>query len=93
LVSGLNHPEGIAVFQGNLFVANINGNKIGEYDATTGATINSALVSGLNGPIGIAVLPEPSTWGAGLLTAGALLCSIWQRRAGWLRRSLSGNAP
>jgi hypothetical protein len=90
LVSGLHYPEGIAVFQGDLFVANINGNTIGEYNATTGATINSALVSGLNGPIGIAVVPEPSTWAAGLLTGGALLCSIWRRRAGWLRSRRPG---
>jgi hypothetical protein len=28
----------------------------------------------------IAATPEPSTWAAGLLTAGAILCSIWRRR-------------
>lgn len=28
------------------------------------------------------VVPEPATWSAGFLTAGALLCSIWRRRAG-----------
>jgi hypothetical protein len=31
-------------------------------------------------------VPEPATWAAGFLTAGALLCSIWRRRAGWLSR-------
>jgi glucose/arabinose dehydrogenase len=25
-------------------------------------------------------VPEPSTWAAGLLTAGALLCSLWRRK-------------
>lgn len=35
-------------------------------------------------------VPEPSTWAAGLLTAGALLCSIWRRRAGWLSRRANG---
>src|SRR5258708_4069479 len=39
----------------NLFVANFNGNTIGEYNATTGATVNAALVSGLTTPTGIAV--------------------------------------
>jgi hypothetical protein len=53
---------------------------IGEYDAITGATIDASLVSGLNGPFGIDVVPEPSTWAAGFLTAGAILCSIWRRR-------------
>src|SRR6266511_4252266 len=46
---------GIAVSGGNLFVTNFFDGSIGEYDATTGATINSALVSGLNYPMGIAV--------------------------------------
>jgi PEP-CTERM motif len=92
LVSGLSNPLGIAVFGGNLFVSQYGPNTIGEYNAITGATVNASLVSGLNGPYGIDVVPEPSTWAAGLLTAGALLCSTWRRRAGWLRRSLSGNA-
>ena len=33
-------------------------------------------------------VPEPSTWAVGLLTAGLLLCSIWRRRAGWVRREI-----
>jgi hypothetical protein len=87
LVSGLNNPIGLAEYGGNLFVVNNGGGTIGEYNATTGAAINASLVSGLNGgPFGIAAVPEPSTWAAGLLTAGAILYSIWRRRAGWLRR-------
>src|SRR6266849_1515489 len=54
LVSGLNSPQGIAVSDGNLFVANFNNGTIGEY-TTSGATVNAALVSGLSGPEGIAV--------------------------------------
>jgi len=38
----------------------------------------------------IEAVPEPSTWAAGLLTAGALLYSIWRRRAGWLCRRARG---
>jgi hypothetical protein len=86
LSSGLDAPTGIAVFGGNLFVVNQNINTIGEYDAVTGATINASLVSGLNVPTGVEAVPEPSTWAAGLLTASTLWCSIWRRRAGWLRR-------
>ena len=80
LVSGLHSPQQLALYGGNLFVGNANGGAIGEYDAATGAVINASLVSGLNGPVGIDVVPEPSTWAAGLLTAGAILCSIWRRR-------------
>src|SRR6266496_2660730 len=40
---------------GQIFVTNEASGTVGEYDAATGATINSALVSGLNAPAGIAV--------------------------------------
>ncbi len=38
-----------------LFVANINGPTVGVYDATTGATLNASLVSGLSYPAAVAV--------------------------------------
>lgn len=50
--------------RGQIFVANFENNTIGEYNATTGATINSSLVSGLSGPEGIVVsssVPEPAS--------------------------------
>ncbi len=39
----------------NLFVTNFFSNTIGEYNATTGATINANFITGLNGPIGLAL--------------------------------------
>ncbi len=55
-VTGLgNNPTGIAVSGNYLFILDLNGGKIGEYDATTGAVINASLVTGLNGPASIAV--------------------------------------
>jgi hypothetical protein len=46
-----------------IFVTNFVSGTIGEYDATTGATVNAALVTGLNVPQGIAIaaVPEPTT--------------------------------
>jgi hypothetical protein len=38
-----------------LFVTNGAGNSVGEYDATTGAAINEALITGLNDPLSIAI--------------------------------------
>ena len=38
-----------------IFEANYSAGTVGEYNATTGATINSSLVSGLNTPYGILV--------------------------------------
>jgi len=55
---------GLAVGGSNLFVTNAFSGTIGEY-TMSGATVNAALVSGLNGPSGIAIIPttvpEPST--------------------------------
>jgi hypothetical protein len=39
--------------RGQIFVANFENNTIGEYNATTGATINSSFISGLSNPAGI----------------------------------------
>jgi len=39
----------------DLFVANDGNNTVGEYDATTGATINASFITGLNFPIGLAL--------------------------------------
>src|SRR5439155_20599977 len=40
---------------GQIFVSNFYSGTVGEYDATTGATINASLISGLSSPYGIAV--------------------------------------
>jgi hypothetical protein len=39
----------------NLFVADRNTGTVGEYNATTGATINANFITGLSTPLGIAV--------------------------------------
>jgi hypothetical protein len=64
LVTGLSGGYGlghIAVLGNSLYVTDIGRGVVGEYDATTGATINAALISGLHGPTAIAVVPEPAT--------------------------------
>jgi hypothetical protein len=57
LVSGLSGPVGVVVSGGNLFVVNQHIGTIGEYNATTGATINASFITGLgvNGPTYIAL--------------------------------------
>jgi len=62
-VSGnLGLASGLAVSGNSLFVAAQSLNTIGEYDAVSGATVNSSLVTGLSSPTGIAIssVPEPS---------------------------------
>ena len=44
-----------ATTRGQIFVSNTGNGTIGEFNATSGATVNAALVSGLNTPTGIAV--------------------------------------
>ena len=39
---------------GDLFVANVGAGEVGEY-TTSGATVNASLVTGLDGPVGLAV--------------------------------------
>ena len=46
----------MAIAGGDIFVANNGNGTIGEY-TTSGATVNPSLISGLNGPFGLAVIP------------------------------------
>lgn len=66
-----------------IFVANNHDGTIGAY-TTSGATVNAALISGLDGPAGIAItgssVPEASTW-AMALTGFAALAFAGFRRA------------
>jgi hypothetical protein len=61
-VQDLNTPQAIAVGADNLFVVNSVGGKfgvsIGEYSALTGAVINSHLIAGLHGRVGIAAFGD-----------------------------------
>ena len=54
LITGLNHPGGIAVSGGDLFVTNYLGGTISEY-TTAGVPVNTHLLSGLANPSGVAV--------------------------------------
>lgn len=48
-LSGPAAPGSMATFGGNLYVANFNTSSVREYNASTGAIVNSALVTGLPG--------------------------------------------
>jgi hypothetical protein len=65
----------------DLFVVDFKANTIGEY-TTSGAPVNSTLISGLNGPQDLAIsgVPEASTW-AMALTGFAALAFAGFRRA------------
>jgi glutamine cyclotransferase len=75
-ITGLNTPRGVAIDGNNLFVS--SGTSIAQYNATTGATINSSFISGLNIPVYIAIVPEPSTYA--LFGLGALALVVAYRR-------------
>jgi probable HAF family extracellular repeat protein len=83
LITGLQHPQGIAVSDGYIYVASSDplsdlGGTIGKY-TTAGATVNAALLSGLPSPLhGIAVsgndlyvTQQSSAWVGKYTTAGA----------------------
>ena len=48
-------PRRLAVHGGVLYVSNFGAGSISTYDAATGATLDAALLTGLSGPLGIAL--------------------------------------
>ena len=57
LISGLGTPgwlSGIAISGTNLFIPNLTNGTVGEY-TTSGATVNASLISGLFGPVNVAI--------------------------------------
>jgi hypothetical protein len=66
-----------------IFVVNTSADTIGEY-TNSGATVNASLVSGLNGPFGIAVsapVPEPSTYAMMLAGLGLIGFIAYRRKS------------
>lgn len=84
LVSGLSDPAGIAIYGSDLFVTNASPliHTVGEYDATSGAAINAALITAGYGPVDISIssIPEPSTYTAILGLAALGFVVICRRR-------------
>lgn len=80
-ISGLNQPFGITSAGSLLYVGNTGSGTISEYDITSGALVNADFITGLaaGAPGGIAVVPEPATYGA--LVAMAALGWVAIRRA------------
>src|SRR6266550_4440759 len=77
LVSRLDFPSGLAVSGGYLFVSDYNTGTIGKY-TLSGETVDANLISGLDRPTSIAVIPASvaeisSTWILLLLAVTAIL--------------------
>ena len=63
-------PESLVVVGTNLYAANFQG-FVAQY-TTSGAVVDTQLISGLNGPIGLAVVPEPTACTALFAVASTL---------------------
>src|SRR5262249_59960313 len=79
---GYNSATGILLDgNGHLFVANNyggeGGNHIAEY-TTSGILINENFITGLNNPVAMALIPEPS--GIALLLLGTAVCGFKHRK-------------
>jgi hypothetical protein len=70
---------GLAISGNDLFVGDFGSGTIGEYNLD-GTPVNPSLITGLQNPVSIAVVPEPGT--LSLLGLGGLIAL---RRARWLR--------
>ncbi|WP_042725790.1 NHL repeat-containing protein [Chthoniobacter flavus] len=79
-VSGLTAtPKGLAEYNGTLYETNLTGGTIGEYRESDGTPVGTGtLISGLQEPFGIAIVPEP-TVGA-FLSFGACFSLFMRRR-------------
>ena len=53
--TGVRLPSGLALSGNTLYIADAVSARIGQYDATTGATINANFITGLAGPYGLLV--------------------------------------
>ena len=80
--SGLDQPFGLALGpNGDIYVASERNGILGQY-ASDGTPINAALITGLVEPLGVVVVPEPSS--LCLILAGlafSLRCLIRERAA------------
>lgn len=79
LITGLTQLYDVADYGGKLFTVDYIDGLVGEYDDTSGASINPSFITGLSGPLAIVAVPEPATWT--LLTIAAILLSV-RRRTG-----------
>jgi len=95
LVTGLTQPVATAVAGNDLYVTSnpdVPGQPgfpnyaglVGEYNASTGATINASLITGFQDPQGIVFMaPEPATWIMLAIGAAAIaVCGGRRRRSG-----------
>jgi sugar lactone lactonase YvrE len=82
ITSGLDQPFSIALDgNGYLYVGNQRSGTIGKY-TTSGVTINAALITGLDEPLGLAVVPEPSVAALAFAGLAFLLTRKVSSRAG-----------
>jgi sugar lactone lactonase YvrE len=92
--ASLSGPQDMTISNGDLFVANEQGNTIGEYNASTGATINASLISsGLGNPNPLLVSSGTTLFvGDEDGGIGAFNLSTQSFTSGFISRSATGSA-
>ncbi len=87
----LSWPYSLQVDGDDLYVGNENDGTISEYNAATGSTINSAVVSGIQGSFsfGVAAVPEPESSKSLAIALGMLgLFALIHRRSNRIKTTV-----
>ncbi len=71
LITGLDEPQGLTVFDNHLYVTEGGNGTVGEW-TTSGDVVNATLITGLNDPVEIVVVPEPSSIALAVLGVAVL---------------------
>ena len=71
LITGLSQPSEMAIYGNDLYVAEDNAGKVGEY-GLDGSTINASLITGLTAPTALLIYPAPEPSAIALAGLGAV---------------------
>jgi hypothetical protein len=89
LATGFSEGFGVGVLGTDLFVADLPNDVIDEYDVTSGAPVEVPLISGLDSPGDLVVVPEPATGSLLLITGAGILMRRRRQQSAEFKTSMT----